>query len=355
MRVLHLIDAAWAWGGPCTQRLAAETIARLENAGWTDHVVLMVGRQSDVRDAAMCDLHVTGSMWPLRGRTLSAVRPLGRWLAECRRCGAAPDVIHAWSSSAGALAAMAAADYPRVVTPKPLAVDLDPAARTPREAIRDRWQREEAVGRDEFVLGLLGEPSECFDARQAMHVGARTGLSSRRIRMVMSGRALGRPQQQQFLRQLDLDQVVVQDEGAQRPWEILEGLDAALMLAPAPSRRCRGQSLSSLPALWAAAAKVPVIAEATAPLDGLVEHEKTGLIFPAGDLNVACDRLARLHDDRPLAGRLTKAAHRIASERFKLELFCTRVSEAYRQAIDEKRATYLESATDVEPSLASTT
>lgn len=342
MRVLHLIDVASAWGGACTQRLAAQTIVRLQAAGWPDHQTLLIGRQSDARDAAQCGLNAVGTIWPLRGRTLGAVRGLTRWLAACRHAGAAPDVIHAWSSSAGALAAMAAAEFPRVVTPKPLAVDLRPAVRTPRDVIRDRWQRADGVGRDEFVLGLLGEPAECFDARHAMHVGARTGLSSRRIRMVMSGSALGRPEQQRFLAQLDLDQVIVQDEGALRPWEIVEGLDAALMLAPAPRRRCGGQSLSSLPALWAAAAEVPVIAEATAPLDGLVQHEQTGLIFPAGDLNVACDRLARLHDDRPLAQRLTKAAHRAATKRFTIEVFSRRVSEAWRQAIDERRAAYLE-------------
>jgi len=342
MRVLHLIDVASPWGGPCTQRLAAQSIARLEQAGWPAHDVLLIGRRSDARDAARCGLNVTGTIWPLHGRTLAAGRAFGRWLAACRNAGAAPDVIHAWSSSAGALAAVTAAAFPRVVTPKPLAVDLAPSAFTPRREIRERWLREKGVALDEYVLGLLGEPAERFDARQAMHVGARTGLSSRRIRMIMSGRALGRPEQQRFLARLDLDQVIVQDERITRPWEVIRGLDAALVLAPAPRRRSNSAGLSSLPALWAHAARVPVIAEANAPLDGLVTHDRTGLMFPPRELNVACDRLARLHDDRTLASRLTDVAHQLASDRFPLDVFCTRLDGAYRQAIEERRAAYLE-------------
>ena len=342
MRVLHLIDVASPWGGPCTQRLAAQSIARLQQAGWPTHDVLLIGRWSDAREAASCGLNVTGTIWPLQGRTLSASRAFGRWLAAARHASTAPDVIHAWSSSAGALAAVAAAAFPRVITPRPLAVDLAPSALTPRREIRERWLREEGVALDEYVLGLLGEPADRFDARQAMHVGARTGLSSRRIRMIMSGRAMGRPQQHRFLAQLDLDQVIVQDERITRPWEVIRGLDAALVLAPTPRRHGGNAGLSSLPALWAHAARVPVIAEANAPLDGLVTHDRTGLMFPPRELNVACDRLARLHDDRSLAGRLTDAAHHMASARFPIDVFCTRLDEAYRRAIDERRAAYLE-------------
>lgn len=346
MRVLHLIDAVSPWGGPCTQRLAAQAIARLHRQGWTDHDVLLIGTHADVRAAALCGLRAIGSIWPVggrRGRTLSAAGGLRRWLAAAKSVGTTPQVVHAWSASAGALAGVAAAELPRVVTPKPLAVDSNAGSMTAREAVRERWHCEEGISPDEFVLGMLGEPAECFDAREAMHVGARTGLSTRRIRMIMSGRALGRAEQQRFLERLNLDQVIVQDEGITRPWEVLCGLDAALVLAPVEGRAAlAASSLSSLPALMAQAAGVPIIAEADAPLDGLVEHDRTGLTFPPGQLNVGCDRLVRLHDDRVLAKRLTDAAREQAVRGYSIQTLCERLETAYHQAIDERRSAYLE-------------
>jgi hypothetical protein len=348
MRVLHLIDAVSPWGGPCTQRLAAQAIARMASMNWLEHDVLVVGTHADVIAAATCGLRADGSIWPLggaRGRTLAAVGGLRRWFAAAHQAGVAPQLAHAWSASAGALAAVALPELPRVVTPRPLAVDGDPRMMTPRDAVRERWKREEGINPDEFVLGLLGEPAHIFDAREAMHVGARTGLSSRRVRMIMSGRALGRSEQQRFLALLALDQVIVQDEAITRPWEVLLGLDAALVMAPVAGRKAWASSmLSSLPALLAQAAGVPIIAEADAPLDGLVEHDRTGLIFPSDDLNMACDRLVRLYDDVNLVKRLTLAAREQATQRFSLNILCERLDTAWHQAIEERRSAYIEPA-----------
>ena len=99
---------------------------------------------------------------------------------------------------------------------------------------------------------------------------------------------------------------------------------------------------SGHPALMAQAAGVPIIAEADAPLDGLVEHDRTGLTFPPGQLNVGCDRLVRLHDDRVLAKRLTDAAREQAVRGYSIQTLCERLETAYHQAIDERRSAYLE-------------
>lgn len=344
MRVLHLIDVASPWGGACTQRLAAdllERLARPEFGGHRTHDVLIIGQDNDIAAACACGLHAAGSIWPLRGRTLSARSALTRWLHAAALAGRSPDLIHAWTADSGALAALAAPHLPRVVTPRPLAADLDASCFTPRDEVREHWRRDEGIEHDEFVLGLLGEPVECFDARVAMHVGARTGLSSRRIRMIMSGRALGRPESQRFLERLDVSRAVVQDEAARRPWEIMRGMDAALSIAPAPSHRWHGRSPSSLPVLMAQAAGVPVIAEEDAPHDGLVTNEQTGLVFPSGDLNGACLRLARLHDEHLLAQRLTDAAQAAVVDHYSIDLFCRRLDDAYRRAVEQGRNEYL--------------
>jgi hypothetical protein len=344
MRVLHLIDVPSPWGGACTQRLAADVLTRLarpEFGGHRTHDVLIIGQDADIAVASACGLRPVGSIWPLRGRTLSARAALVRWLLAAKAAGLSPHLIHAWTADSGALAALAAPHVPRVVTPRPVAAAIDSSSFVARDEVRERWRRDEGIERDEFVLGLLGEPVECFDARVAMHVGARTGLSSRRIRMIMSGRALGRPESQRFLEQLDVSRAVVQDEAARRPWEIMRGMDAALSIAPAPSRRWHDRTPSSLPVLMAQAAGVPVIVEADAPHGGLVTDEQTGLIFPSGDLNAACLRLARLHDEQSLSQRLIDAARAAVVERYSIDLLCRRLDGAYRRAVEQGRAEYL--------------
>lgn len=352
MRVLHLLDVNSPWGGPCTQRLAADVIARLQQAefgGWTAHDVLLIGGRRDAITAAECGLHVLGTICPLgtnRGRTIAARTSLARWLQAARFSGALPTLIHSWTSTTGALAALAAPKLPRVVTMHSMAIDPRSPHLTPRVRVRERWFREYGLALDQFVLGMLSEPPERFDARQAMHVGARTGLSSRRVSMVMSGRTFGRTEQQRCLAQLGLDHSIIQDELMLRPWEVAAGLDAALVLAPLPemwsSPHASRLSMSALPALWAIAAGVPVIAESHAPLHGLIRHEHTGLLVPPGDMNQACDRLLRLYDDRHFAGRMAEAARSEAAQRFSMDLFCSRLNDAYHRVLADGRAEYID-------------
>ncbi len=362
-RVLHLIDPLSPWAGPCALRLLADLIASQRTddgeAGADSgvcHDVLIIGRDAETRLARTCSVPALGSIWPRGGRVLGAVGAMRRWLTAARRNESAPNVIHAWSAGCGALAALAAPNLPRVVTSRQAAVEVGSRHFIPRQVVRDRWQRDEGVQSDEFVIGLLGEHVERFDARRAMHVGARTGLSSRRIRLVMSGRSLGRPAAHRFLAALDLDRSIVQDEGVAQPWQVLSGLDAALLLAPVSSGgRALGASeadLSALPMLWAWAAGVPVIAEASAPSHSLLEPGHNGLIFPAGDLNSGCDRVARLHDDAAFAARLADAGRVLVQQRFSMSRFRERVFGAYRKAALERRTAYLDVEHEARPATA---
>ncbi len=354
MRVLHLLDVNSPWGGPCTQRLVADVIARLQQpmfGGWAVHDVLLIGSRRDAIAAIDCGLRALGTICPLganRGRTIAARTPLARWLHAARASGAPPTLIHSWTSATGALAALAAPKMPRVVTMHAMAVDPQSPHLIPRARVRERWLHEHGLALNQFVLGMLSEPPERFDARQSMHVGARTGLSSRRVSMVMSGRTFGRPEQERCLAQLGLDHSIIQDELILRPWEVAAGLDAALVLAPLPEPSSSGNgnrlNMSALPALWAISAGVPIIAESHAPLQGLVCHEQTGLLVPPGDMNQSCDRLLRLYDDQQFARQLSDAARSKALQRFSIDLFCSRLTEAYQRALADGRAQYIDVA-----------
>jgi hypothetical protein len=99
-----------------------------------------------------------------------------------------------------------------------------------------------------------------------------------------------------------------------------------------------------MPLLWANAAGVPVIAEGSAPLAGMVQDEHTGLIFEHGELNAGCDRLARLYDDRVLGNRLAKAAAEVVRTRCHLDGLCRRLADAWHQGVRQQRAVHLELA-----------
>jgi hypothetical protein len=110
-----------------------------------------------------------------------------------------------------------------------------------------------------------------------------------------------------------------------------------------------GDDLSVLPLLWAWAAGVPVLAEESAPLYGLVEHEINGLVFPAGDLNAGCDRVARLHDNPQLAASLAGNGRALVAQRFSVSAFRRRLCNAYEHAMGDRRTVYLDLQPDDQP------
>jgi glycosyltransferase involved in cell wall biosynthesis len=76
-----------------------------------------------------------------------------------------------------------------------------------------------------------------------------------------------------------------------------------------PSGRTEGTPTTLLEAM---AAGLPIVATDVGGVSSLIEHERTGLLIPPGDVTAMSDALARLRDDAALRRRLSRAGRKTA-------------------------------------------
>jgi len=361
VRILHLIDPASPGGGPGTLRLVAEALARTVGA---DHDVLIVGNSRHLRLARRCGLKARGRLGAPLNRPSLARSGLRSYLAASEAVGRGYDLLHAWTLSAAGLGIREAAGRPllatavagpvsrpllrRVLSVPVLATtaavrgDLEAAGwasgllspGVDREAIdpqqrvllRERWGADETT----FVAGLVGEPPAWADGRLAINALGRLALSGRDVRLVLHHEATAPDDLRRWLGKLGLGNIVVIDDAVVEPWRIVAGLDAALL---ANGIRARAAEPSVTPVLWAMAAGLPVVAEATASILGLIEDGASGLLFAPGDTNGAAACLLGVHDRRREAVRIGDAARAMVERRFDVADFAARLDAVYEQCV----------------------
>jgi glycosyltransferase involved in cell wall biosynthesis len=85
----------------------------------------------------------------------------------------------------------------------------------------------------------------------------------------------------------------------------------------------------------AMAAGLPVIASDVGGIPEQLQHEVTGLMFPAGDVDRLSDSIARLISDSQLGLRMGKAAAGIASQRYHASAIAQATTAVYRSMISE--------------------
>ncbi|MFO0829545.1 MAG: hypothetical protein U0572_15510 [Phycisphaerales bacterium] len=327
-RPLHVVDAS----AGASAMVCAALAARRERAA-----MVIVGTAADERLARSIGADVIASHAPPLGEPLLALRA---WRSVLRAALAATGrpsvgdvtctslssaVATRWaipsariayvslrgpeSSVAAALARRRAAWRPHEVIalsegaarrcaelfghePRRRAAEIDPAIlRTDRAAIRRRW----SARPDEYVVGLLGEPSASADARRAAEVVGIAAVRGAPVRLVLDPDAARCGQTSRWIDELGLPHLIAADTAVRRPWEIVAGLDAVLLLddsASVAGGAVRGAGrpgglwfgslrpwpVSPLAALWAEAANRPVVAAAGALDAELVErlHDPTG-------------------------------------------------------------------------------
>lgn len=74
----------------------------------------------------------------------------------------------------------------------------------------------------------------------------------------------------------------------------------------------------------------PVIASDIGGNNDLVEHEVTGLRFPAGDSTSLCEQIIRLLDDERLRQSIAVAGREVMEQRYDIERVVTQLAELYR-------------------------
>src|SRR5262249_27065256 len=112
-RVLHVIDAQWPGGGPCTFRLLADVIGGL---GSIDHEVAMFGSANDASQARRCGVKPARAICTPRLLPFAGCGPLRRFIASAGARRGEFDLVHAWNIRCAALAAAAAPRTPRLAT-----------------------------------------------------------------------------------------------------------------------------------------------------------------------------------------------------------------------------------------------
>ena len=364
MKILHLIDPASPAGGPCTLRLVAEAMSRVDRAS---HEALVFGAAEHVVLARRCGV-------PARLRVgCTLIRPgFGpRALREALRAIESEsrpyDLLHAWTPGC-ASAAVAIGRRPLTGTILGLGLGLGtgngsrlrPAVDPGVIALEDRPELRAGWGADEtaFVVGLLGEPPDRLDAESALAAVGRVAMTGRDIKLVLHRDAARHSTLRRWLGKLGLADALILDDRVAEPWVVVSGLDAALLATrprPRPRDERRGAigrlagrvtdaiglsgSLAAaagdgplpmtLPLLWAMAAGLPVIAEDCEVWGEVIDDGHSGLLFEQGGFNTVALHILNLFEDAHLARRLGAAARALIEKRFDPETFAERLGDAY--------------------------
>lgn len=404
--VLNILDVQNPHVGPCLTALLADVVASSATRGLDVHA-LIIGPTSAELAAHNLGLHTFDRIGAHCHSSWLALPALRRYL----RRRPAVDLIHAWSLSTGTLAAMAAPGIPRIITlsvdppstspahwlrtltttaSAPTAVlalshavkrswiqhgarpeqflvvhpglDIRRIDRSARSELRRRWG---IKSQNTLVLGLLGQPSGRCDARRAGRILSMMHLSDLDTAMIIAPDADRIAHGFSIVRSAQCTDRFVTDESISAPWQVLPGLDAALilgndsdqarvsrhighapirigqswwhvfnrMLDPGASRRIEHSNLMPgiLPMHWAAAAGKAIIAEASYAVLETAEPNQSALLATPGADDAIVERIRQLRDDRQLDWAIRDRARSEAYSLFSPSRFCSDIATIWNQ------------------------
>jgi len=91
-----------------------------------------------------------------------------------------------------------------------------------------------------------------------------------------------------------------------------------------------------LAALEALACEVPVVATSVGGLPEVVDHGKTGFLFPVGDVDSMAEATIDLLTDEEKRAQFGREARRQAVDRFREETVVERYRDVYRRALGQQ-------------------
>lgn len=86
--------------------------------------------------------------------------------------------------------------------------------------------------------------------------------------------------------------------------------------------------------LEAMASRLPVVVSDIAPLNGIVEHERTGLLVPATEVRQIADAIIRLAADQSARAVLGAAARAHVDEHYRMEQATSSIEELYAEVLE---------------------
>lgn len=395
MRVLHVVDPGSPGGGACTLQLMAAPLARLTSVR-QDVLLVGNGRHERLAERCGVPvtgrLTAPRHQPVMAGFLGGAFR---RFVRSREEVFGRYDLVHAWTARSALLAAIAAPARRRVATLTigPVngflmrllarAIDSHPtfllatSVAVKRDYIaagvgarhldvlrpavhpeavedgsddRDHVRRRWGVDERSFVIGLLCEPVSWSDARRAAVVLSLAAEAGRDVRLVVHPAAQRRVEAVRWLMRIGHAHRLIVDEQLAEPWRCVHGLDAALILGDdttTPDVSEGGSPFSLLfgggralrpmpgvmPALWAMATGVPVIAERSLAMQEVIDHDHTGLLVDQRDINAAASCVVRLFDDPGAGSRLGQAARASIHRAHHVSAYCVQLKEVYERVI----------------------
>lgn len=373
MRIVHLIEGQSPQATPTTLAMLATAMGRL---GSIEQHVLLLGGAALRRAAARAGLHVDRRNVHLMGV------PFGRamlgWPAVMRRLRQWQpiDVVHCWSAGSLSLAALALREVPRVMTVTsepdertthwfrtlsrevtridgaataflPISATLRRALLTrgvaeeavqvlrpgidmgridtsQRAALRKRWGIPPADDQRTKVIALLSDrPEEADAVRTALMAGiAEEVTGPLEWRVAMHPGARHRLRAQHMLGKTRGPDRIISEPAMTAPWSVLSGCDVALAC---------GNAGGGLSLLWAMAANIPIVGEATYAISEIVEDRHSALLSKPDVIKETVKRLTRVVGDPQLAWKLRDTARHEAYSFFSRQRYCQSLQQVYEQ------------------------
>lgn len=363
MRVLHLIDAASPQASSSTLAMLADTWDRQKEI---EQQAVLLGGETLVAAAesvGLRDTHILGVPfghaawgWPALRRKLKG---FGQF-----------DLVHCWSLGALSMATVMMRGTARLLTiTQPLTkssvnwlrilareargrtlllpisntirrelvsggvpekavvvlrpgIDMSRIDFDARAGLRRTWGIEESG----YAVALLCDPATAGDAITGITT---VGLAAEtldgpdtRICLIVHPDQRRRRRAELIVQQTTRPYRIVQEPRISQPWLVMPGCDVAL---------AQGPYAGGLSLLWAMAANVPVVGEATYALSEVLEDRHSALLAKPGQRNDLAHRIECLFKDQSLSWRLRDMARHEAYSFFSRQRYSQSLQGIYEQ------------------------
>lgn len=301
-----------------------------------------------------------------------------RWLAAVIRCGAKSASTTALAISNAVKREWVQAGVPseslHVVRP---GIDLSRVRHTHRQTLLEQWRawvaEQGATGwtNETQIIGVLADDVRRTDLLRAARILGLSRLAGHDAAMIVpAGRRRaayrlinGLERSAAPKASVSAGLLVVDDRLRTEPWNVLPALDVALVLGDdttipvdgggagvrrasgigglltgllhrvrrQPADRIATTSPGVLPMLWAAAAGVPIVGEASYAVSEVIEHEHSGLLVRPGDDRGLIRRLEELRSDAQAQWKLSDTARSEAFSFFSPSRYQRDLETVYEQ------------------------
>ena len=209
----------------------------------------------------------------------------------------------------------------------PLGLDLDPFLRLAKGA---RTYREElSISRNDVVVGYVGRMVPIKDLSTLVAAFAKALSVYPNLRLVLAGDGPARNDIERTARQAG-----IANRAHYLGWtEELERVYATFDLLALSSLN-EGTPVAIIEAM---AAGVPAVSTAVGGVPDVIEHDVTGLLVPARDVDALAAAIVRLAQRPEERQRLGAAARRRVGQLYGRERLIEEIDRLYRSALQEKR------------------